>query len=133
MHEAAREAGKDTMFLIRVPHSSGMLEGKYTAEIVFPPGIIGRTGRAVGCSMASRRSRNCVFWRIPIALLARRRCNGCLRMIWSPQRLPNIYNEEQLIEFARAPETPPLTQDELETNRRALLRQLRPRGGTAEV
>ena len=28
----------ETMFLIRVPHSSGMLEGKYTAETVFPPG-----------------------------------------------------------------------------------------------
>jgi hypothetical protein len=28
--------------------------------------------------------------------------------------LPNIYNEEQLIEFARAPETPPLTSDDME-------------------
>ena len=28
--------------------------------------------------------------------------------------LPNIYNEEQLIEFAKAPETPPLTSDEME-------------------
>ena len=27
--------------------------------------------------------------------------------------LPNIYNEEQLVEFATAPETPPLTEDEL--------------------
>ena len=37
MQEAAIEAGKDTMFLIRVTHSSGMLEGKYTEETVFPP------------------------------------------------------------------------------------------------
>src|SRR5947207_14152539 len=37
MHEAVTEAGKDTMFLIRVTHSSGMLEGKYTAETTFPP------------------------------------------------------------------------------------------------
>ena len=36
-HDAAAEAGKDTMFLIRVTHSSGMLEGKYTAETKFPP------------------------------------------------------------------------------------------------
>src|SRR5438045_6399883 len=35
-HEAATEAGRDTMFLIRVTHSSGMLEGKYTAETTFP-------------------------------------------------------------------------------------------------
>ena len=27
--------------------------------------------------------------------------------------LPNIYNEEQLIEFAKAPESPPLTADDL--------------------
>ncbi len=36
-HEAATDAGKDTMFLIRVTHSSGMLEGNYTAETKFPP------------------------------------------------------------------------------------------------
>src|SRR5947207_4988022 len=38
MQDAATDAGKDTMFLIRVTHSSGMLEGKYTAETVVPPG-----------------------------------------------------------------------------------------------
>ena len=38
IHDAATETGKDTMFLIRVPHSSGMLEGKYTSDTVFPPG-----------------------------------------------------------------------------------------------
>src|ERR1700746_232713 len=36
-HKAATEAAKDTMFLIRVTHSSGMLEGQYTAETTFPP------------------------------------------------------------------------------------------------
>src|SRR5438093_9479369 len=35
-HEAATDAAKDTMFLIRVTHSSGMLEGKYTEETTFP-------------------------------------------------------------------------------------------------
>ena len=38
MQDASTEAGKDTMFLIRVTHSSGMLEGKYTADTDFPPG-----------------------------------------------------------------------------------------------
>ncbi|PYL23491.1 MAG: aldo/keto reductase, partial [Verrucomicrobia bacterium] len=37
IHDAATDANKDTMFLIRVTHSSGMLEGKYTAETKFPP------------------------------------------------------------------------------------------------
>jgi aryl-alcohol dehydrogenase-like predicted oxidoreductase len=27
--------------------------------------------------------------------------------------LPNIYNEEQLVEFAKAPDTPPLTKDDM--------------------
>src|SRR5262249_1072317 len=37
MHDVATELGKNTMFLIRVTHSSGMLEGKYTVDTVFPP------------------------------------------------------------------------------------------------
>jgi len=37
IHDAATNAGKDTMFLVRVTHSSGMLEGKYTAETTFAP------------------------------------------------------------------------------------------------
>ncbi|MDP9291244.1 MAG: aldo/keto reductase, partial [Verrucomicrobiota bacterium] len=37
LHDAATDAEKPTMFLIRVPHSSGMLEGHYTSETVFPP------------------------------------------------------------------------------------------------
>src|SRR5207253_4660421 len=37
IHDAATDAGKDTMFLIRVTHSSGMLEGKYTAETTSQP------------------------------------------------------------------------------------------------
>ena len=49
MQEAAIEAGKDTMFLIRVTHSSGMLEGKYTAETVSRLTIIVVIGRAAGC------------------------------------------------------------------------------------
>src|SRR5438105_15848504 len=37
LHNAATDAGKDPMFLIRVTHSPGMLEGQYTADTVFPP------------------------------------------------------------------------------------------------
>jgi aryl-alcohol dehydrogenase-like predicted oxidoreductase len=37
IQDSASEAGKDTMFLIRVTHSSGMLEGHYTADTQFPP------------------------------------------------------------------------------------------------
>ena len=37
IQNAATVSGRDTMFLIRVPHSSGMLEGHYTPETKFPP------------------------------------------------------------------------------------------------
>jgi aryl-alcohol dehydrogenase-like predicted oxidoreductase len=112
-HKAATEAAKDTMFLIRVTHSSGMLEGRYTAETTFPP--------------ADHRSHRPRSWLL----------NGIkkvekLRFVESSERtlgqaalqwlladdcvastLPNIYNEEQLVEFAKAPDTPSLTGDEM--------------------
>ena len=37
IQDAVIASARDTMFLIRVPHSSGMLEGHYTAETKFPP------------------------------------------------------------------------------------------------
>ncbi len=37
MIAAADEAGTSTTYFIRVPHSSGMLEGHYTKDTVFPP------------------------------------------------------------------------------------------------
>lgn len=104
-----------TNFLIRVPHSSGMLEGKYTEQTVFPPEdhrshrprswllnglkkiktldfLIGKeTGRTLG--------QAALLW-----LLAEPTVTSTL---------PNIYNEEQLAEFAAASEKPRLTPDEL--------------------
>ena len=113
MHDAATEAGEDTMFLVRVTHSSGMLEGKYTAETVFPP--------------TDHRSHRPRSWLLNgIKKIDQLRClenskrslgQAALQWLLADERvastLPNIYNEEQLIEFARAPETSPLTSDEL--------------------
>jgi aryl-alcohol dehydrogenase-like predicted oxidoreductase len=111
---AAYDCGADTGYMIRVPHSSGMLEGRYTQETVFPK--------------SDHRSHRPRSWLI----------NGIkkveqLRFLESPRRtlgqaaiqwllaeprvmtvLPNIYDREQLVEFARAPETAALTKDELE-------------------
>ena len=106
----------DTSFLIRVTHSSGMLEGHYTEETVFPPGdhrthrprswlingvkkiktlqfLTGKeTGRTLG--------QAALLW-----LLAEQTVGSCL---------PNIYNEEQLKEFAAAPDLNPVTKEELD-------------------
>jgi aryl-alcohol dehydrogenase-like predicted oxidoreductase len=112
--DAATAAGRETMFLVRVPHSSGMLEGKYTPDTKFPPG--------------DHRAHRPRAWLV----------NGCqkveqLRFLESPERtlgqaalqwlladpriasvLPNIYGREQLAEFAAAPETARLTPAELD-------------------
>jgi len=113
MRQAAIDAGKDTMFLIRVTHSSGMLEGKYTAETVFPPN-----------DHRNHRPRSWLLNGIKKVdrlrfLESSERTLGQAALQWlladerTASTLPNIYEEAQLIEFAKAPETPRLTDDEL--------------------
>jgi aryl-alcohol dehydrogenase-like predicted oxidoreductase len=112
-HDAATEAGRDTMFLIRVTHSSGMLEGKYTVETTFPP-----------TDHRSHRPRSWLLNGIKKVEKLRflensERTLGQAALQWLladdrvASTLPNIYNEEQLVEFAKAPDCPPLTADDL--------------------
>lgn len=114
MQDAATEAGKDTMFLIRVTHSSGMLEGKYTAETTFPP--------------TDHRSHRPRSWLLNgVKKIDRLRFlessdrtlgQAALQWLLADDRvastLPNIYEEAQLTEFAKAPDCPPLTSEEME-------------------
>jgi len=108
-------SGRQTRSLIRVTHSSGMLEGKYTEETVFPAG--------------DHRSHRPRSWLVnglkkirTLDFLTRdkQRTLGQAALQWllADERiastLPNIYNEEQLVEFASAPDTPPLSREELE-------------------
>ena len=113
IHEAATEAGKATMFLIRVTHSSGMLEGKYTAETIFPP-----------TDHRSHRPRSWLLNGIKkidqlrfLENSERTLGQAALQWLLADERvastLPNIYEEAQLIEFAKAPECPPLTSDDM--------------------
>ena len=113
MQDAATDAGKDTMFLIRVTHSSGMLEGKYTAETVFPPG-----------DHRNHRPRSWLLNGVKKVdrlrfLESNERTLGQAALQWLladdrvASTLPNIYDEAQLVEFAKAPDTPRLRTDEL--------------------
>ena len=109
----ATNTDKDTMFLVRVTHSSGMLEGKYTAETTFPP--------------ADHRSHRPRSWLLngvkkveQLRFLENsKRTLGQAALQWLladdrvASTLPNIYNEEQLVEFAKAPDCPPLTSDDM--------------------
>jgi aryl-alcohol dehydrogenase-like predicted oxidoreductase len=112
MQQATIDAGKDTMFLIRVTHSSGMLEGKYNAETTFPT--------------TDHRSHRPRSWLLNgVKKIERLRFlensdrtlgQAALQWLLADDRvastLPNIYNEEQLVEFAAAPECPPLSADD---------------------
>jgi aryl-alcohol dehydrogenase-like predicted oxidoreductase len=113
IHDAATDAGKDTMSLIRVTHSSGMLEGKYTAETTFLP-----------TDHRSHRPRSWLLNGIKkvdqlrfLENSERTLGQAALQWLLADDRvastLPNIYNEEQLVEFAKAPECPVLTTDEM--------------------
>jgi len=113
MQDAATESGKDTMFLIRVTHSSGMLEGKYTADTVFPP-----------TDHRSHRPRSWLLNGVKkidkLRFLENAgRTLGQAALLWLladdrvASTLPNIYNEEQLVEFAGASDCPPLTHEDL--------------------
>jgi len=111
---AAKEAGRDTMFLIRVTHSSGMLEGKYTPETQFPAN-----------DHRSHRPRSWLLNGVKKVEQLRflenaARTLGQAALLWLladdrvASTLPNIYNEEQLREFAAAPDCPALSGEEME-------------------
>ena len=100
--------------LVRVPHSSGMLEGKYTAETKFEE--------------KDHRSHRPKSWLIEgLQKLERLKfltegtgrtiAQAAIQFILAQPSvvtvLPNIYNEEQLKEFAAAVHTPELTAEEL--------------------
>jgi aryl-alcohol dehydrogenase-like predicted oxidoreductase len=108
----ARE--KSVGLLVRVPHSSGLLEGKYTPETTFPP--------------TDHRSHRPREWlldglkkleRLRFLTEGQQRTIGqvALRFVLAEpsvaSALPNIYDEEQLVEFAAASDTPDLTPEEL--------------------
>lgn len=106
--------GRAVGVLVRVPHSSGLLEGKYTAETTFPANdhrshrprewlteglaklekltfLTEGTGRTIG--------QAAIQWLLAAASIA--------------SVLPNIYDADQLAEFVAAPDTPTLTPDDL--------------------
>jgi aryl-alcohol dehydrogenase-like predicted oxidoreductase len=113
MQNAATESGKETMFLIRVTHSSGMLEGKYTADTVFPPGDHRAHRPRSWLLNGVKKIDQLRFLETADRTLGQAALQWLLADDRIASTLPNIYNAEQLVEFAKAPETPALTSDEL--------------------
>jgi aryl-alcohol dehydrogenase-like predicted oxidoreductase len=109
--DAAREASIGLM--IRVPHSSGMLEGRYTKDTVFAPNDHRRHRPREWLVEGLRKVETLGF-------LTEGRTLGQAAIQWLLAEpavttvLPNIYDSQQLREFAAAPGTPELTATELD-------------------
>ncbi len=114
IQQAAADAGRDTMFMVRVPHSSGMLEGKYTVDTVFPPNDHRNHRPRSWLLNGVKKIETLRFLENSERTLGQ----AALQWLLDDERvattLPNIYNEEQVIEFAKAPDTARLTSEEME-------------------
>lgn len=113
MIEAAKQHAPNCCFNIRVTHASGMLEGKYTVDTVFPPNDHRRHRPRSWLVNGVEKVKTLDF-------LARDMTLGQAALKWllaEPRvvtTLPNIYDDEQLAEFAEASERRDLTAAELE-------------------
>ena len=109
---AARETGASV--LVRVPHSSGLLEGHFTETTTFPPGDHRRHRPREWLIDGLKKVEQLRFLEA-----GGRRTLGQAALRWLlaepavASTLPNIYDEAQLEEFARAADVPDLTDEEL--------------------
>ena len=101
MIEAARAHAPDCVFNIRVTHASGMLEGKYTEDTVFPPNDHRRHRPRSWLVNGLKKIRTLGFLTMRMTL-----GQAALKWLLAEPRvvttLPNIYDGEQLTEFADA-------------------------------
>jgi aryl-alcohol dehydrogenase-like predicted oxidoreductase len=113
MIEAAKEFSPDCCFNIRVTHASGMLEGKYTEETVFPANDHRRHRPRSWLTNGLKKIRTLDFLTTQMSL-------GQAALKWLLAEpsvvtvLPNIYDMEQLKEFAEASGMPDLSSAQME-------------------
>ena len=110
---AAYDSGADTGYMIRVPHSSGLLEGHYTAETTFPANDHRRHRPREWLLNGVEKVAQLRFLERPDRTLAQAAIAWLLDEPRVMTVLPNIYDREQLVEFAKAPEAPALEPAEL--------------------
>ncbi len=118
--------------MIRVPHSSGMLEGHYTAETVFPENDHRRHRPRSWLINGIKKVEQLRFLERPDRTLGQAAIQWLLAEPRVMTVLPNIYDRDQLREFAAAPDAPALTPEELRAHRSALRDELRHRGTADE-
>jgi aryl-alcohol dehydrogenase-like predicted oxidoreductase len=114
LHRIAEESQAETKFLIRVPHSSGMLEGHYTADTVFPPNDHRNHRPRSWLLNGVKKIDQLRFLEREHRTLGQAALQWLLRDRRVATVLPNIYNDEQLHEFAATSESPILTEEEMQ-------------------
>ncbi len=111
--KAAHDVNADTGYMIRVPHSSGMLEGHYTEETVFPDNDHRRHRPRSWLLSGLKKVKQLRFLEREDRTLGQAAIQWLLAEPRVMTVLPNIYDVEQLREFATACETPELTGEEM--------------------
>ena len=112
MLDAAKAHAPACCFNIRVTHASGMLEGKYTEDTVFPENDHRRHRPRSWLTNGVKKIRTLEF-------LTRQMTLGQAALKWllaEPRvvtTLPNIYDEQQLAEFATASDCPDLSHEDM--------------------
>jgi len=113
MIDAARAHAPNCAFNIRVTHASGMLEGKYTEDTVFPPNDHRRHRPRSWLTNGVKKVRTLDFLTTQMTL-----GQAALKWLLAEPRvvttLPNIYDSAQLEEFAQASGKPDLSAGEME-------------------
>jgi aryl-alcohol dehydrogenase-like predicted oxidoreductase len=113
MIEAAREHAPNCAFNIRVTHASGMLEGKYTENTEFAPTDHRRHRPRSWLINGLKKVRTLDFLTTQMTL-----GQAALKWLLAEPRvvttLPNIYDMEQLREFAEASDKPALSEAQMQ-------------------
>jgi aryl-alcohol dehydrogenase-like predicted oxidoreductase len=113
MIEAARRHAPNCCFNVRVTHASGMREGKYTVDTVFPENDHRRHRPRSWLVNGVEKVKT-------LEVLTRRMTLGQAALKWLLAEplvvttLPNVYDDAQLAEFAAASEAPDLSADAME-------------------
>ena len=112
MIEAAKAHAPNCCFNIRVTHASGMLEGKYTVDTVFPENDHRRHRPRSWLVNGVEKVKTLDFLTRDMTL-----GQAALKWLLAEPRvvttLPNIYDDEQLAEFAEASDKRDLTASEM--------------------
>jgi len=111
MIEAARRHAPDCCFNVRVTHASGMLEGKYTVDTVFPESDHRRHRPRSWLVNGVEKVKALDFMTSEQLTLGQAAIKWLLAEPLVVTTLPNVYDDEQVAEFAATSDAPDLSSD----------------------